>query len=223
MVKAITDRRGMRSNACRDAFTIVELLVVIAIIGTLVSILLPAVNGVRKAARRSLNENNLKQIGTAIQGYEQAKSTLPPLVKYPAGAQKTPATMQRAVSWAFEILPYLEQQNVYDRFDPASPCSDVKNQVAMATPVEVYASPQRRDAAATSPFISGLGVLGTLLDYSANGGVLVDTSSPPQPIKLQNNPSSATLDDPYKKPFDARYSGPFHHDLAVPTAAVRDG
>ncbi|MCA9168055.1 MAG: DUF1559 domain-containing protein [Planctomycetales bacterium] len=222
MMKAIVNRRPVsRRDGVRKAFTIVELLVVIAIIGTLVSILLPAVNGVRKAARRTANENNLKQFGVALQSYEHTNNTFPPLVKYPAGAQKTSATLQRAVSWAFELLPFMEQQNVYDRFDPTLPCTDPKNQIAMASPIEIYACPQRRDAAASSPFISGLGTVGTLLDYAANGGVLVDSSG--QPVKLQNNPASATLDDPYKKPFNAQFSGPFHHDFAVPTAAVRDG
>jgi prepilin-type N-terminal cleavage/methylation domain-containing protein len=208
------------AKARRFGFTIVELLVVIAIIGVLVSILLPAVNAVRDSASRTQNLNNLKQIGTAIASYEASKKTYPPLVKYPPGPRNADR-LKRATSWAFEILPHLEQQNIYDRFDPTQDCSDRANTVAMATPIEIYANPRRRDARAISPFVSGKQGLGTLLDYSANGGVVVDSND--QPIQLPNDPSGANLQTPYQNKFHARYSGPFHHDLAVPAAAIKDG
>jgi prepilin-type N-terminal cleavage/methylation domain-containing protein len=206
-------------NRSRPGFTIVELLVVIAIIGMLVSILLPAVNAVRDSAARTQNLNNLKQIGTAVQSYETSNKTFPPLVKYPTSVRNS-EELKRATSWAFEILPFLEQQNIYDRFDRTKTCSDSVNAIAMATPVATYANPRRRDARVMSPFASGSG-LGASLDYAANGGVVVDKQS--QPIQLPNDPSSATLDTPYKTFFDAKYSGPFHHDLPVPSAAVKDG
>jgi hypothetical protein len=190
---------------------------------------LPAVNAVRDNAARTQNLNNLKQIGTAIQSYEGSKKTYPPLVRYP-GSLRTPAELKKATSWAFEILPYLEQQNIFDRVNRMKECADfssdtrqpdLNNQIAMATPVEVYANPRRRDARVISPFVSSPGMLGASLDYAANGGVVVDDKG--QPIQLPNDPSNAKLDVPYKNKFHARYSGPFHHDLAVPPAAVKDG
>jgi prepilin-type N-terminal cleavage/methylation domain-containing protein len=203
----------------RRGFTIVELLVVIAIIGVLVSILLPAVNAVRDSAARTQNLNNLKQIGTAVQSYEASYKTFPPLVKYPT-TRKDSELLKRATSWAFEILPFLEQQNIYDRIDRTKVVYDSANAIAMATPVPTYANPRRRDAGARSPFVSGSG-LGTSLDYAANGGVVVDKQG--QPIQLPNDPSGATLDTPYKTYFNPKFSGPFHHDLPVPAAAVKDG
>jgi len=97
----------------RDGFTLVELLVVIAIIGTLVGLLLPAVQTARESARRSSCTNNLKQIGLALHGHHDAFKRLPP------SAVKSgfdPLNRNRSNwGWTLAVLPYLEQQPLYDQ------------------------------------------------------------------------------------------------------------
>ncbi len=93
----------------RIAFTLVELLVVIAIIGILVALLLPAVQAAREAARRMQCSNNLKQIGLGLLNYENAHEVLPP------GGLATPSGYGH--SWWVRILPFLEEGNIYDKFD----------------------------------------------------------------------------------------------------------
>jgi prepilin-type N-terminal cleavage/methylation domain-containing protein len=88
-------------------FTLVELLVVIAIIGTLVGLLLPAVQSAREAARRSSCTNNLKQIALAMHNYESTFGKIVP------GVQRTDGTRQSGWrsshwGWAAFLLPFLE-------------------------------------------------------------------------------------------------------------------
>lgn len=97
----------------RLAFTLVELLVVIAIIGILVSLLLPAVQAAREAARRMQCSNNLKQISLALHNYVDTYKTFPPGGITPGGCCGTPS----AGTWSLFILPFLEQQTLHARYD----------------------------------------------------------------------------------------------------------
>ncbi len=85
------------SSGTRSGFTLVELLVVIAIIGTLVALLLPAVQSARAAARRTSCINNLKQLGLATLNYESTNG------RFPIGAAANEGSM-----WSYYILPYVE-------------------------------------------------------------------------------------------------------------------
>jgi prepilin-type N-terminal cleavage/methylation domain-containing protein len=94
----------------RHGFTLVELLVVIAIIGTLVGLLLPAVQAARETARRSSCSNNLKQQGLALHNHHDAKRAFPP------GAT-LPSTSRFAGNWNWhaDILPYMEEGSLHSR------------------------------------------------------------------------------------------------------------
>lgn len=98
----------------KSAFTLVELLVVIAIIGILIAMLLPAVQAVREAARRTQCANNVKQQSLAMLNYESAHQKLPPGVSFPSHAM-----------WSAFTLPYAESNSLYQTIDFEAGFSDV--------------------------------------------------------------------------------------------------
>jgi prepilin-type N-terminal cleavage/methylation domain-containing protein/prepilin-type processing-associated H-X9-DG protein len=109
--------KSVRKTVSRG-FTLIELLVVIAIIAVLIALLLPAVQAAREAARRTDCVNHLKQIGLATMNFESTYGSLPPDVARLAQADPN-ADAQAAVptasgSFLAQILPYLEQNNVYN-------------------------------------------------------------------------------------------------------------
>lgn len=117
------------NSSMHRGFTLVELLVVIAIIGILVALLLPAIQAAREAARRTQCTNNMKQIGLAILNYESTKKALP-LAYTPnyTGSNRTGTCPGTSVSGnpanglpsqyiLTFILPYMEQQPLYDQID----------------------------------------------------------------------------------------------------------
>jgi prepilin-type N-terminal cleavage/methylation domain-containing protein len=98
-------------------FTLIELLVVIAIIAVLIALLLPAVQQAREAARRTQCKNNLMQIGIALNNYFMAHEVLPPGTQNDTGPIKSIENGGYHMSWVTQILPFLEQQNVYEHID----------------------------------------------------------------------------------------------------------
>lgn len=151
----MTRKRGMSHG-----FTLVELLVVVAIIGTLVGLLLPAVQAAREAARVSVCQNNLKQIGLGSLNYESANKQMPPLqidhtvapfnqfVGYPGRANE-----QGFATLFAHILPFIEHAEVHSLFDMQTPfggfgtaTGDCANQAAIHNSkcrVNTYICPSR--------------------------------------------------------------------------------
>lgn len=129
------------------AFTLVELLVVIAIIGVLVALLLPAVQAAREAARRTTCTNQLRQIGLGMQNHVSSHGFFPTggacpgpvLADYVSGGTNSPGTPNGAnkqgLGWAYQILPYLEQNSV----------KGLVNQLQLqSTVIPLYFCPSRR-------------------------------------------------------------------------------
>ena len=110
----------MSGRRRRAGFTLIELLVVIAIISVLVGLLLPAVQKAREAAARISCANNLKQIGLALHHYEGVHERLPPNREDLPGRGDGPGSIGGA-TWTVLLLPFLEQDNVYRRWDLSRP------------------------------------------------------------------------------------------------------
>lgn len=100
----------------RSAFALVELLVVIAIIGILIALLLPAVQSARESARRTQCANNLKQISLAYHNHFDIHRSLPSggWGWFWTGDADRRARQEQPGSWLFSILPFMEQQNLFD-------------------------------------------------------------------------------------------------------------
>lgn len=135
-------------------FTLVELLVVIAIIGILVGLLLPAVQAAREAARRMQCSNNLKQMALAFHNHQDSKRYLPGGGRDGNAKLGDPLTSccnsltYSGYSWLYQILPYVEQQSLYDlavNSDPVGSGSNSANDAVASRIPGIYICPSRRN------------------------------------------------------------------------------
>ena len=183
----------MSKKGRRGAFTLVELLVVIAIIGVLVSLLLPAVQYAREAARRMSCSNNLRQFALAATNFEGQSQKLPANRQMkqtlPIGSGSVP------MGWVYDLLPFLEQQIVYDRLK-----KDPTDSIGLNTRIPLLGCPS--DPTLQLPADMSYQVNGGCpnnlsiinLDYPANG-VSDDLTNYPIGVPPANRTTSAGCKD----------------------------
>ena len=145
----------------RLGFTLVELLVVIAIIAMLVTLLLPAVQSAREAARRTQCINNLKQTGLALINFHDSQNKLPPS-----------RFRNRHPSWFAIILPYIEGQNEFKLWQLDRTYYDRQNQIARETVIPTFrcASRTSNDLTMEGNSDGPASTLGAIGDYVGNAG-----------------------------------------------------
>ncbi len=127
----------MLRNARRHrGFTLIELLVVIAIIGVLIGLLLPAVQKVREAANRTKCQNNLKQLGLALHAYHDTYGVLPPAGKsYGWTNGGTPDPVVYNHNGLMLLMPFIEQGNIYNRWNPNGASGNARFAAAAGLPL----------------------------------------------------------------------------------------
>ncbi len=157
-----------RNEAARG-FTLVELLVVIAIIALLVALLIPGVQSAREAARRIQCQNNMKQLGIALQAYHTSMGAFPPAITTQGGSSPVAHTGNVWPGWTILVLPYLEQQNLFDAFDPSQPVNATDNLGPRSTRVSVMSCPSEPNASEACSRAGGGWARG---NYGANIGML---------------------------------------------------
>lgn len=179
---------SMHATSRRSGFTLVELLVVIAIIGTLMGLLLPAVQSAREAGRRNTCMNNLSQLGKAVIAFDGAKGAIPGWRNYHPNPSVTGTYVYNnniargAVSWPVMILPNLERRDIYKLWETATastPNASTDGVISAAAPyLEVFSCPTAPSDNANAPSIAYAGNMGI--------GVWENTQSKNDSVMLDN-------------------------------------
>ena len=171
----------MRPHTKQHGFTLVELLVVIGIIGTLMGLLLPAVQSAREAGRRNTCSNNLSQLGKAVLQHDAQKQLIPGW----KNSSPNSAATANTPSWPVMILPFLERRDVYKLYETnASPTT-----ATGSTAISVYNCPTAPSDSSTIPNLAYVGNIGSAgLGTSSNAQLKADG------VMLDNTVSRTNLD-----------------------------
>jgi prepilin-type N-terminal cleavage/methylation domain-containing protein/prepilin-type processing-associated H-X9-DG protein len=187
----------MSTRRIRQGFTLIELLVVIAIIAILIGLLLPAVQKVREAAARAKCSNNLKQLALGLHACHDAEGGFPP--------GKQSASGVPTHTWTPYVLPYIEQGNLYRRYNFNKSWNQAPNDVngtgVIQTRIATFLCPSAPDST---------GRLGTnhreVIDYS--------------PVNQVTRPNPAVSNMP---PSDPTFIGILGHNVRRKITDITDG
>lgn len=216
----------MSKRRLRLGFTLVELLVVIAIIGVLISLLLPAVQNAREAARRSQCANNLKQLGLALVNYHDTYKV------FPFGINTVPlnATMTQwgtGESIFVHLLPFMEENAVYDQFNSSRNIFYRPNYTVHGNIIATLMCPS--DAKNDGPVLQDEGAMFepgrvkmSFTSYCGNGGTRMQHGWPAPPFN--NDLGLFTAPGPFQNT-ERRHAndGLFYNLSKIKIKDVRDG
>jgi prepilin-type N-terminal cleavage/methylation domain-containing protein len=160
--------RRSSEGTCRSGFTLVELLVVIAIIGTLVALLLPAVQSARETARGNTCRNNLKQLMTALTLMDTQQKKLPGYINEVSDPSSTIGAnggheSGRRASWVVMCFPYMEQTAVWDRWTrdfKTNPSTNLVEARTLYPSIEFLTCPSDAPDTLTEPWLNYVGNAG---------------------------------------------------------------
>lgn len=170
----------MRKSSRKIGFTLIELIVVMGVLAVLLSILIPAIQACREAARRTQCQNNLAQISIALHNYNMTFGVLPPGCVNATGPINNAEDGYHA-SWLVQLLPMVEQNALYDQIDPLTSVYSTANAVVRATefPMLICPSSGYWESPTTLPPTSYAGSTGGLdepIDEDNTGLLFLNSS-----------------------------------------------
>lgn len=178
----LTHKRVRRATR---GFTLIELLVVIAIIAILLAMLLPAIQQAREAARRTQCKNNLMQLGLALHNYDMSFEMLPPgTVNSEGPIQNDPVGYH--VSWTVQVLPMMEQRQIFAMMDFVSGAYSDANTAARGTSIPAFLCPSDFKPAfniddiglvIAASYAASFGGTDTAIDADNNGLMYLNSST----------------------------------------------
>jgi prepilin-type N-terminal cleavage/methylation domain-containing protein len=152
----------MYKSSRKRGFTLVELLVVIAIMGILIALLLPAIAAVRETARAAACTSNVRQLGTAVQNYENSNKSFPA-----SGSYQKNLSSPWGYSWLVYLLPFIENQALYDSMKIPTNKDPMTNTIALQSRPNPFICPSYSGAEWVTPSMGGAPPQGGISNYKA--------------------------------------------------------